>query len=133
MAVLDPVRPAFRAVGQTVVPEAARLTESEWAAVEDIVEQALATRPPRLQRQLVTLIRLLQWLPLFRYGRPFTALDPTHRTRFLAAIQDAPVLLLRRGFWGLRTLVLMGYYARPVAATEIGYQADPRGWEARRP
>lgn len=133
MSALDAVRPVFRAVGETVVPEAARLTESQWTAVEAIVEQALALRPPRLVRQLMTLIRLLQWLPLFRYGHPLTALDPTRRTRFLAAIQDSPLLLLRRGFWGLRTLVLMGYYARPEAATEIGYRADPRGWEARRP
>ena len=133
MRVLDPVRPVFRAIAQTVVPEATRLSEDEWAGVEAIVERALAPRPPRLRRQLVVLIRLLQWLPLFRYGRPFTALDPAHRTRFLASIQDAPLLLLRRGFWGLRTLALMGYYARPEAAAEIGYRARPEGWEARRP
>ena len=133
MSVLGAVRPVFRAVGQTVVPEAARLTEPEWAAVETIVERTLATRPPKLQRQLVTLVHLLQWLPLLRYGQPFTALDPDRRTRFLATMQDAPLILLRRGFWGLRTLVLMGYYARPEAATEIGYRAHPRGWEARRP
>lgn len=133
MPVLHGVRSIFRAVGQTVVPEAARLSAREWDAAEAIVERALATRPARLQRQLVMLIRLIQWLPLVRYGRPFTSLDPARRVRVLAALQDAPVLLLRRGFWGLRTLVLMGYYARPEAAREIGYRADPRGWEARRP
>jgi len=129
---LDPVRPAFRAITQTVVPEATSLSEDDWAGVEAIVERALVPRPPRLRRQLVVLIRLLQWLPLLRYGRPFTALDPARRARFLAAIQDAPLLLLRRGFWGLRTLALMGYYARPEAAAEIGYRAHPEGWEARR-
>jgi hypothetical protein len=34
--------------------------------------------------------------------------------------------------WGLRTLFLLGYYSRPAAAREIGYRADPRGWDARR-
>ncbi len=67
--------------------------------LERIVEQALASRPSRLQRQLVILIRAIE---------------------------------LRRGFWGLRTLALMGYYARPAAAASVGYHADPRGWEARR-
>jgi gluconate 2-dehydrogenase subunit 3-like protein len=131
--VLDPVRPVFRAIAQTVVPEATRLSDADWAAVETIVERALAPRPPRLRRQLVVLIRLLQWLPLLRYGRPFTALDAARRTQFLEHMQDAPLLLLRRGFWGLRTLALMGYYARAEAAVEIGYRARPEGWEARRP
>lgn len=133
MRVLDPVRPVFRAIAQTVVPEAARLDPGAWSEVERIVEEALAPRAPRLRRQLVILIRLLQWLPLLRYGRPFTALDPDRRTRFLAAIQDAPLLLLRRGFWGLRTLALMGYYARDAAAAEIGYRGRPDGWATRRP
>lgn len=129
---LAAVRPAFRAVATTVVPEAARLDEAEWAGLEGIVERALALRPPRLRRQLRTLIQLLEWLPLVRYGRRLTALDPARRARVLTRVQDAPVLLLRRGFWGLRTLILMGYYARPAARVEIGYRADARGWEARR-
>lgn len=132
MAPLASVQQVFRAVGETVVPEATGLSATDWAAVEAIVEQTLAPRPPKLVRQLVTLLRLIQWLPLFRYGRPFTALDPVRRTRVFAALQDAPLLLLRRGAWGLRTLVLMGYYTRPGAAREIGYRGDSRGWEARR-
>ena len=65
-------------------------------------------------------------------GRRFSALDVARRTRFLLALQNSPVLLLRRGIWGLRTLVFMGYYGRPEAAALIGYRADARGWEARR-
>ncbi|HEY8375069.1 MAG TPA: gluconate 2-dehydrogenase subunit 3 family protein [Nannocystis sp.] len=130
--VLAPVRPAFRAVATTIVPEAASLTEDDWAEVERIIEDALAARPPALRRQLQTLIRVIQLRPLLLYGRTFTALDPARRTLVLRRFENAPLLLLRRGFWGLRTLVLMGYYARPAAAKEIGYCADPRGWDARR-
>jgi len=129
---LDSVRPAFRAIGSTVVPEAAKLDEAGWGELELIVADALRLRPPRLVRQLVTLIRLIEILPLVRYGRPFTTLTPERRTRVLAALQDAPLLLLRRGVWGLRTLILMGYYGRPAAAQGIGYRASARGWEARR-
>ncbi len=125
------VREAFHAIAATVVPEAARLDAAGWNDLEQIVADALTLRPPALQRQLLTLIRVVNLLPLFRYGRPFTALDATRRTRVLDALQNAPVLLLRRGIWGLRTLVLMGYYGRPAAATEIGYRATARGWEAR--
>lgn len=114
-----------------MVPEARHLPPEEWAALERIVQAALAERPP-LRRQLALFLHVLEWAPLLRWGRPLSALDAARRTRFLEAVQAAPLLLLRHGFWGLRTLVFLGYYGRPAAAAEIGYRADPRGWEARR-
>jgi len=130
--VLEAVRGTFRAVAETIVPEAGALPPDEWRALETIVEEALADRPAKLRRQVRLLVRLIEHAPVLRYGRGFTALDPARRTAVLRLLQGAPLLLLRRGFWGLRTLVLMGYYARPAAAAAIGYRADPRGWEARR-
>lgn len=127
-----PVRASFRALGATIVPEAERLSPAEWIEVEAIVERGLASRPPAIRRQLRLFVRVLEVLPLFRFGRTFRHLDPERRTRFLLAIQDAPLLLFRRGFWGIRTLMFMGYYGRAAAREEIGYRADPRGWEARR-
>jgi hypothetical protein len=132
MPVLEAVRGTFRAVAETVVPEARALPPEEWRALETIVESALAERPAKLRGQVRLLVRMIELAPVLRYGRGFTALDPARRTAVLRLLQDAPLLLLRRGFWGLRTLVLMGYYARPAAAAAIGYRADPRGWEARR-
>ena len=130
--VLDGVRGTFRAVAETVVPEACALTPDEWRVLEGIVEEALAARPAHVRRQVGLLVRAIELLPVLRYGRGFTALDPAQRTAVLRLLQGAPLLLLRRGFWGLRTLALMGYYARPEAAAALGYRADPRGWEARR-
>lgn len=130
-SVLFAVRPAFRALAATIVPGAARLDDPGWRALEGIVEGALGARPPALRRQLRIFIRLLEWLPLLRYGRRFTRLDPTRRSRFLAAVEDAPLLLVRRGFWGFRTLVMMGYYGRPQATAGIGYRAHLRGWHGR--
>ncbi len=129
---LEDLRSSFRAVAQTVVPEASRLDGAGWADLEGIVERALAARPAALRRQLRVLLRVLEWLPLLYYGRRFTSLDSADRDRFLNRIQASPLLLLRRGFWGLRTLILMGYYSRQAAAAEIGYRGDRRGWEARR-
>jgi hypothetical protein len=130
--VLASVRSIVRAIGITVVPEATRLDEKEWSAIEETVAAALAARPAALQRQFLLFLRIVEWLPALRYGRRFTRLDPPRRARFLAGLQDAPLLLVRRGAWGLRTLLLMGYYGRAAAAREIGYRADPRGWGARR-
>jgi hypothetical protein len=130
---LDPVRETFRAIAVTVVPEASALDEAQWRAAEALVDKTLARRPAAMQRQLVLLVRAIEHLPRMRWGRGFSALMPLERTRVLAFLERAPVLLLRRGFWGLRTLVFLGYYARPEAAEAIGYRADARGWEARRP
>jgi hypothetical protein len=129
--VLAPVRQVFRAIATTIVPEAASMDDAGWVDLERIVEEALATRPARMRRQLRLLIRAIQVMPIARYGRPFTALDGVRRSRLLRTLESSPILLLRRGFWGLRTLIFMGYYARPAAGAEIGYRAHVRGWAAR--
>ena len=122
----------LRAVAATVVPEAATLEAAQWDELEAIVARAVAARPPRLRRQLALLLFVLEWLPVPRYGHRLSRLDGARRARVLRSLETAPVLLLRRGWWGLRTLVLMGYYGRAAAAAAIGYRADARGWDARR-
>jgi len=129
---MTPCSPVFRAVANCVVPEASRLDAAQWDEMAAIVGRAIAARPRAMQRQLTLFLILLEWLPLLRYARPLSRLDPARRTKFLDQLQHNPLLLLRRGFWGVRTLVLMGYYGRPAAAAEIGYRADAHGWEARR-
>lgn len=129
--VIAPVRREFRALAVAIVPAAATLDAAGWDELESIVERALATRPAKMRRQLALFVRLLTVAPLLRHGRRFPALAPAVQARFLGAVERAPLLLLRRGFWGLRTLVYMGYYGRPAAAALVGYRADPRGWGAR--
>lgn len=130
-AVLDPVRPTFRAVAEAVVPDMAALDEADWARAEAIVERALADRPARMRRQLVAFMRLIDGLALARHGRRFRSLEAVARQRLLERLQDSRVLLLRRGFWGLRTLVYMGWYAQPSTAEALGYGAAKGGWSAR--
>ena len=122
----------FRAVVTTIVPESASLDAKGWRDLEMVVESLLRDRPERLKRQLRLFLRLIQWLPVVRYGRPFTSLDGISRTRVLAHLQNDPIQKVRVGFWGLRTIVLAGYYARPETAQNIGYAASARGWEALR-
>ncbi|HUM01439.1 MAG TPA: hypothetical protein VL084_04090 [Thermoanaerobaculia bacterium] len=130
--VLAGVRETFRAIATTVVPEAERLDAAGWAELERLVEKMLEPRPAAIKRQLRLLIRAIEILPLLRRGSRFSRLAAPDRARFLSGLENASVLLLRRGFWGIRTLVFLGYYARPEAGRGIGYRADARGWEARR-
>jgi hypothetical protein len=127
-----PQRITLRAFAAVVVPEMAQLDEAAWSDVEATIAHALAQRPRKMQRQLGLFMLLLQHVPRARYARPFSALDATRRTAVVAALERAPLKLIRRGVWGLRTLVLMGFYTRPETMAAVGYRAHPRGWDARR-
>ncbi|HKR55912.1 MAG TPA: gluconate 2-dehydrogenase subunit 3 family protein [Gemmatimonadales bacterium] len=131
MAISQSLRHTLHALTETVVPETAALGTDGWASLERIVTKAIADRPPRMRRQLALFMHAIEWLPLLRYGRPFSQLNPHRRQRFLETLQDSPLLLIRRGFWGLRTLILMGYYTQASTLGIIGYRADPRGWSIR--
>jgi hypothetical protein len=126
------MRPVLRAIAETVIPAAAALEPDGWASLERVITGAVLARPPRMQRQLAFFLQAIEWLPLLRYGRPFSKLLPTRRQQVLESLQDSRLLLIRRGFWGLRTLILMGYYTQGRAIAAIGYRADPRGWSVRR-
>ena len=129
---LAPVFPVLRAFVCTVVPEAASMNEPRWSSLLQLIELALRDRPASLRRRFRLALHLIQWLPVARYARPFTALSMAQRTRVLSFIENNPVQAVRTGFFGLRTLALLGYYGQPCAAAEIGYAATARGWDALR-
>ncbi len=131
-SVLAPVRAPFRALTVTFVPEAKELDEGSWAEVESLVEGMLDHRPRAVRRQVRLLLRALDLFSLLRFGRRLSALEADARHRIVSRLQDSPILILRRGVWGLRTLAFLGIYGRATASREIGYRADRRGWEARR-
>jgi hypothetical protein len=132
MGLLTPVRRPFRALSETFVPETVEMDDRGWARLFEIVEAALRTRPQGVQRQVVLLVRALDWLALIRHGRRLASLDPTLRQSLMESLQRSRLLLLRRGIWGIRSLVFMGYYARPEIHAALGYRARSEGWEAVR-
>ncbi|MGQ0715038.1 MAG: hypothetical protein ACT4PJ_15160 [Gemmatimonadaceae bacterium] len=122
----------FRALAVAMIPETASLDDRGWQDIDAAMTRALSTRPPAVRRQLAILIRLLDTLPLLRWGRRFHELGAARRARFLDAMQHSPVLLIRRGVWGLRTLLFMAYYTHPDVQASLGYRASASGWSARR-
>jgi len=123
--------PAFRAFAQCFVPETGRATEPEWRELEDVVLNALAARPPKVRRQIATFVRLIDLAARTRHGRRFAALDQARATAVLEGFAASRLLLFRRGVWGLRTLVMMGWYTNPSVIAALGYRASAAGWEAR--
>lgn len=127
-----PLPRVFRDVAMTVVPESAELGEDGWNELESLVVESLRQRPAAVRRKLRLFMKLVQWLPVLRYGRSFTALSHQRRTRFLARLQEHRLAALRLGFWGLRTLCFLGYYGRAGGARSVGYRPDAAGWDAWR-
>ena len=132
MAQLSEVRRPFRALATVFIPETAAADDAAWNRLEEIVAGALSARPPALARQVLLFVRILDGLALMRHGRRLDALEPAARTRFVERIATSRVLLFRRGAWGLRTLVQMGWYAQPSVQHSLGYRATAAGWEAPR-
>jgi hypothetical protein len=125
-------RPRLRALATSFVPETALATDAQWAALEAAVERAVSAKPPSLRRQLAWLIRLLDVAARIRYGGRLERLSSARRVALLTGMAESRVLLFRRGIWGLRTLMMLGWYTQPDVAAELGYHASPAGWSARR-
>ena len=128
--VLPPFRGILRAIGSVVLPQPEALDAEGWREAEAIIESALAPRPAGVKRQLRLFLRLLNLMPLPSTGRTFERLSTEKRAAFLARLQRSRVQPLRRGLWGVRTLLFMGYYVQDPVREGIGYGADPRGWDA---
>ncbi len=106
------------------------MDETVWRRTEAIITRGLSGRPDAISRQLLLFIRVVNVLALVRFQRPFTVLDDARRLRLLASLENAPILAIRRGVWGLRTLVFMGYYGQDEVRAQLGYRANSLGWRA---
>lgn len=128
---IDAIRAEFRTLTVACVPSASRLDAEGWARAEAIVEDALGQRPAGVRRQVVLFVRMLGLFSRLRFGRGLARLDPERARRLMGALERAPLLLLRRGTWGVRTLCFMGVYGQAGIRRELGYAAALQGWEAR--
>lgn len=128
--VIPPVRAALRAMARAMVPATQQYAEADWADFEQRIEGALAPRPPRVRAQFATFVRLANWLAVPLAGKPLVALAPAAAERVLHRLERAPVALIRRGTWGVRTMAFLGHYTRASAIAASGWRGDARGWDA---
>jgi len=131
--VLTSLSGPLRAIGAIVLPVQGGLDEDGWCRARDIIEHALAARPPGVKRQIRLFLRLVNLLPLLTTGRTLQRLSLERRAAFLGRLQRSRLLPVRRGVWGIRTLLFMGYYLQDPVRERIGYRARPGGWMERGP
>ncbi len=117
------------AVARRVVPEVERLDVAGQSAFRDIVAFALNQRDAGVRRQFRLFLGVISMLGVVRHGRPFARLAPARQDGILGWLQEAPVAKLASGFWGLKTIVFMGYYSQDAVAPTIGYAPSFSGNE----
>jgi len=111
LAVLSPKLQEFLLdVGMTIVPEVADLDESGKDNYLSIIDHALAGREKAVRFQFIAFLNLLRYSTLIRYGRTLGKLSQDKQTKVLTGFQNSGNAKFRSGFWGMRTLILMGYY-----------------------
>ena len=110
-----------------IVPETTELDGAGLGRFFGIIDQALHDRPPSVRGQFATFLGVLRWAPVARFGRPFERLDAERQDLVLRWFEDCPVSILRKGFWGLKAMIFMGYYGQPETNAIIGYAPDLDG------
>jgi hypothetical protein len=107
-----------------IVPETVELDEQGRKRFFDIVDGALLDRPASVRGQFATFLGVIRKGPVFRYGKTFEKLTPVCQDAVLHWFEDCPVGLLRKGFWGLKAMVFMGYYGQPETNELVGYAPE---------
>jgi hypothetical protein len=110
-----------------IVPEATELDRAGQARFFGIIDEALQGRDPSVRRQFGTFLAVLRWAPLARYGGPLEKLSPERQDAVLRWFEDCPVGILRKGFWGLKAMIFMGYYGQPETNALVGYAPERDG------
>jgi hypothetical protein len=120
-------RALLLAIAPRIVPASAQLRPDARDAMLTLIEGTLASRTPAMRRQFSLFLRVLRWLPFLRHLRPLDRLDAARQDTALRWFQDNPLQIVRGGFWGVRTLVLLGYYGQPAHGRAIGYDPSTDG------
>ena len=111
----------LQVIAARIVPETAELDAAGQGRFFGIIDGALQDRPAEVRRQFATFLGLLRWAPVVRYGTSLENLRAERQDKVLRWFEDCPVGLLRKGFWGLKAMVFMGYYGQPETNPLVGY------------
>ena len=114
-------------LARRIVPETSELDADGLNRFFEIIDGALLDRPASVRRQFATFLGLIRSAPLIRYGKSFDKLTAKRQDAVLRWFEDCPVGLLRKGFWGLKAMVFMGYYGQPETNEIVGYAPELDG------
>ena len=122
----------LRVLAVRIVPETAELDSAGQGRFFHIIDEALQDRGEKVRRQFGVFLGVVRWASLFRYGGPLEKLSAERQDAVLHWFEDCPVGLLRKGFWGLKAMVFMGYYGQPETNELVGYAPSIDGGDGLR-
>ena len=113
-------------LGQCVAPGVADLDTRGKKRFRMIIRLMLLRRSGMERFQVRLFLLVLRWLPAPVFFRPFERIPSSAQTWILLRFENAPIKLFRAGFWGLKTLIFMGYYGQLEIAAKVHYEPDLR-------
>ena len=117
----------FRAAAERIVPGEPGAPGAGSEQVLMAVDRELAGRDADLRKNLTMFLKVVELLPVFRYGRPFSRLGPAQQDAVLKFFgANRLVQKFRMGFWGMKTFVLLGYYNLESTWAELDYPGPRR-------
>ncbi len=117
----------LEAVGSRIMPGSDSLDEAGRDRFHTLISRALDARTPIMQTQFSLFLTAVHWLPILRWGRTFESLSPENQDCFLRWLQTNPIRNLRQGFWGLKTIVCIGYYGQSELSDRFSYRPQKDG------
>lgn len=116
-------------VAKRLVPDIGQLPRERQLDVIRVVDGALSEREPALQVQFGAFLKILNLAPFPRHFKTLKGLPPAIQDKWLRKFENSSIQKFRTGFWGLRTLIFMGYYGDPARAKEFNYTPSFKGNE----
>lgn len=86
------------------------------------VDAFLSEKDGKTKKTFHLLFFAFEYLSIPFFLKPFSKLSATARGKYLKSWENAPVKKLRTGFFGFKTLSLLGYYTDEKCWSEIGYE-----------
>ena len=123
------VQHAARRIAAPDRPDDPSIPTADDAGVAPFVDAWLVRMRPGVRRDFGRFLAYIEHLAPLRAGSAsrFTRLDAAAQDRVLAAIESSSSDLLRAGFDGLKSLVLMGYYRSASTWGIVGYDGPRVG------
>lgn len=105
-------------------PEDRTIPSARDAGVAEYIDGYLAGMSQATRGDLLTMIRYIEHLApvAVGYRHRFTALSGDEQDEVLRSLESSRFSLLRAGFEGLKSLVMMGYYRDPRTWKILGYR-----------
>lgn len=111
----------FEALQNCLVPRSQKFTRNESVRSTLLINELLHQQTVSSRNMLALFIMLIDLFSCIRYARSFRHLNAAKKKAVLNFFFDAPISLLRKGFWGLNTLARLGVYGQTELHDEIGY------------